>query len=85
MSGSPLWTLMRVLTFDCLTQLAPSGKVIGSASTGPLAETSSVPSIHAIGDCLEGKPELTPVRQYFMVLFVPTKVHELSRTSQCCI
>ena len=43
------------------SQLSPSGKVIGAAPAGPLSETSSLPSIHALGDCLEGKPELTPV------------------------
>jgi len=42
-------------------KLSPSGKVIGAAPAGPLSETSSLPSIHALGDCLEGKPELTPV------------------------
>lgn len=29
---------------------------------GPASESSSLPHVFAVGDCLEGKPELTPVR-----------------------
>jgi pyruvate/2-oxoglutarate dehydrogenase complex dihydrolipoamide dehydrogenase (E3) component len=40
---------------------AANGKIIGREASGAFAEHSSVDSIFAIGDCLEGKPELTPV------------------------
>jgi thioredoxin reductase (NADPH) len=38
----------------------PAGYIIGGGD-GIDSETSSVPSIHAIGDALAGRPELTPV------------------------
>jgi thioredoxin reductase (NADPH) len=39
-----------------------TGKIIGRETAGALAESSSLDSVFAVGDCLEGKPELTPVR-----------------------
>jgi hypothetical protein len=44
-----------------LLQLMSDGKVFGAEARGVRAETTTVPSIFALGDCLHGKPELTPV------------------------
>jgi len=42
-------------------KLAANGKVLGDHGDNGYAEQSSQDNIYAIGDCLEGYPELTPV------------------------
>lgn len=45
---------------NCGVQTHPRSKKVVGGKNGS-AETSNVPHIHAIGDCLEGSQELTPV------------------------
>ena len=51
----------RLLLFLLSDQTAPNSKIVGLSSQGVDSESSTVPHVFALGDCLEGKPELTPV------------------------
>ena len=57
------WQLTTFRLCPCTrgNQVAQNGKIVAAAD-GVLSETSTVDNIFAIGDVLDGRPELTPVR-----------------------